>query len=335
MRIPRIAAAVILGALTFSAAACTGGGQPAETPGLSPRGTVYTTAKPTRQDLANKVSLAGKVTVNPVFGLVAPVAGQVRYVTVTPRTGTPIRPTRVATVHAKGKSYKVDVPAGAVFAGRLVDDRSTVPAGMPIVSARRIGYGIVADIDGASAYKISAGLTTVRAQIQDGPGPFGCKVLGTIAALPAGTIPEPPAPKPDPSASTPPVVEQPRDPGPPPSEATGMRLVCIASSSVKMINGATVNIEVVTAQAKNTLVLPVEAVAGGQGKGMVDVVLPDGTKETRTVILGLTDGRMIEIKSGLTEADTVALPGPDIPAAQPQQPDGGKGDPGGGFVVTK
>jgi hypothetical protein len=202
---------------------------------------------------------------------------------------------------------------------------------MPIVSARQIGYGIVADIDGASAYKISAALTTVRAQIQDGPGPFSCKVQGTIAALPAGTIPDPPVPAPNPSATAPPPVQEVPQ-GPPPSEATGMRIVCLAPKSVKLINGASVTLEVVTAQASNVLVLPVEAVAGGQGKGMVDVVKADGTTETREVVLGLTDGRMIEIKAGLTEEDTVAMPGPDIPAAQPGQgPDGGKP----GSVVTK
>jgi hypothetical protein len=290
-----------------------------------------TTAKPTRQDLSNKVSLSGKVTVNPVFGLVAPVKGEVRYAGVTTPATTPTRPTRVATVYAKGKGYKVEVPAGAVFAGRLVDDRSTVPAGMPIVSARQIGYGIVADIDSASAYKISSALSSVRAQIQDGPGPFGCKVMGTIAALPAGTIPEPPPPSPDPSATAAPPVTPDRQDTTPPSEATGMRIVCLPPASVKLINGASVTLEVVTAQAGNVLVLPVEAVAGGQGKGLVDVVRPDGTKETREVTLGLTDGRMIEIKTGLTEQDTVALPGPDIPAAEPG-PDGG-GKPG--VVITK
>lgn len=326
----------ILGALVFSTAlataGCSGGPPEVQTPTLSQRGTVFTSAQPTRQDLANKVSLTGKVTVNPVFGLVAPVSGEIRYTSGTPSTTAKTKPVRVATMYAKGKSYKVEIPAGSVFAGRLAEDRSTVPAGMPIVSARRIGYGIVADIDSASAYKISAALTTVRAQIQDGPGPFSCTVLGTIAALPAGTIPDPPVPAPDPSASTPPVVKEPPA-GPPPSEATGMRIVCVAPKAVNLINGASVTLEVVTAQARNVLVLPVEAVAGGQGKGLVDVVKPDGTKETREVVLGLTDGRMIEIKSGLSEQDTVAMPGPDLPAAQPgQMPDGG-GKPG--VVVTK
>jgi hypothetical protein len=119
----------------------------------------------------------------------------------------------------------------------------------------------------------------VRVQIQSGPGPFGCSVLGTIAALPAGTIPEPPAPDPaegDP-ATQPQTNPNPAGQG---SAATGMRLVCAAPADVKLINGAGATLEVVTASVTNVMVLPVEAVAGSQGKGQVDVMQPDGTRKT-------------------------------------------------------
>lgn len=312
--------------LVAGVAGCSESGPETETPGLASRGTAMTTAKPTRQDLDNRVSLSGKVTLNPVFGVVAPTAGEIRYRDVQAPQSTPTKPTRVASVWAKGRSNRVDVPAGAVFAGRLVDDRSKVTAGMPVVSAKRIGYGLVADIDSSQAYQISDSLTTVQAQIKNGPGPFACKVLGTIAALPAGTVPIP-EPSVDPSAdpSAPPVVVEPRQQVQP-SDPTGMRLVCTASSGVKLINGASATIEVVTARAKNALVLPVEAVAGGQGKGKVDVVGPDGTRETRDVVLGLSDGKVVQIKSGLTGDETVALPGPDLPSAKPAEP-GGPLDP--------
>jgi hypothetical protein len=194
---------------------------------------------------------------------------------------------------------------------------------MPIVSARYAGYGIVADIDGAQAYKISDSLATVQAQIKNGPGPFPCTVLGTIAALPAGTIPEPPAPSTPPSSAPPVVTKQQQ--GTAPSDPTGMRLVCTAPADVKLINGATATLEVVTERATNVLVLPVEAVAGGQGKGKVDVVKADRTRETRDVVLGLTDGKVVEIKSGLTGDEEIAVPGPNIPPAKQNPNDGGPG----------
>lgn len=284
-----------------------------------------TTAKPSRQDLTNKVSLTGKVAIDPVFGIVSPAAGQIRYLDVRAPDKTPTKPTKVATV---GRAA-IEVPAGATFSGRLVDDKSTVTAGEPVVSAKYVGYGIVADITGDQAYKLADSLSSVRAQIKSGPGPFACSVLGTIAALPAGTIPDPPAdPNPQPQASSgPPTAVAPPSPDKKkedPSQATGMRLVCTPPGDVKLINGAAATVEVVTDTAANALVLPVEAVAGAQGKGKVDV-LSNGTRATKDVELGLTDGKFIQIKSGLTGDETVAVPGPNLPPGPDNNNGGGPG----------
>jgi multidrug efflux pump subunit AcrA (membrane-fusion protein) len=75
----------------------------------------------------------------------------------------------------------------------------------------------------------------------------------------------------------------------------------------------------------NALVVPVEAVAGGQGKGTVEVVKDDGTKQLVEVELGLTDGQVIEIRSGLTGEEKLSVPGPNLPDAPEQaDPSGGK-----------
>jgi hypothetical protein len=334
VRRQRLRRSCVLAMVVAVAAGCSDAGAKTDSPGLAARDTTMTTVQPTRQDLANKVSLSGKVTMNPVFGVVAPVAGQVRYYDVATPRSTPTKPTRVANVWASGKAHRIEIPAGTVFAGRLVDDRSNVTAGMPIVSAKRIGYGLVADIDGGQAYKISDALATIQAQIKNGPGPFPCKMLGTIAALPAGTVPDEPAAPPSagPSAGPPgqPVQAPPGQAnGTEPSDPTGLRLVCTAPAGVKLINGATATLEVVTEKAANVLVLPVEAVAGAQGRGKVDVVGPDRTRETRDVVLGLSDGKVVEVKSGLTGDETVAVPGPNLPPAKPGE-DGAPSGPMGG-----
>jgi hypothetical protein len=330
-RVLRLSVHTAYTAVAAAAGGCATAKEAEQTPGLEPRGTTLTTVKPSRQDVLNKLSLTGKVTLSPVFGLVAPVAGQVRYLNVSAPQATPTRPTKVANVVASGKSHAVEVPAGSVFLGRLVDDRSTVTAGMPIVSAKFAGYGIVAEVDGAQAYRVADSLGSIQAQIQGGPGPFACTVLGTIAALPAGVVP--PAPQ---QQQTQPQPQ--RNPGGNTgggntgggstsggnaSEATGLRLVCVPPAGVRMINGASATLEVVTAKASNVLVLPVEAVAGGQGRGQVDIVKPDGQRETREVELGLTDGKVIEIKSGLSGDETVAVPGPNLPTPSQE----GKGNP--------
>ena len=313
-------------------AGCTSSAETVETPGLEPRGTVLTTVQPKRQDLINRISLAGKVTINPVFGIVAPVDGELRWVQRQPLQVPAPRPIWVATVWADQEPHRVEIPKDSMMAGRLMDDRASVAAGMPIVSAQHAGYGIVADIDSDQAYRISGAVKSAQGQIKNGPGPFRCTGLGTIAALPAGTIPEPPTPTVAPQASGAPVsTPQPEaapaaDPGG--SEPTGMRFVCTAPEDTKLINGASVTLDVITGKAAGVLVLPVEAVAGVQGKGKVDLVGPDRIRKTVDVVLGLTDGKVVEIKSGLTGDETVAIPGPNLPTAAPGGQDQPSGVPG-------
>jgi hypothetical protein len=320
----------------FAAGGCTDGGPEPTTPGLDERGTITTTVTPTRQDLTDKMSLAGKVVINPVFGMVAPTNGEVHYYDVPWPRSTPTQPVWAANVWLNGNKTRVDIPAGATFAGRLVPDYSTVTQGMPIASARWMGYGIVADIQPVDAYRVADNLTTVKAQIANGPGPFDCPVLGTIAAMPAGTIPEPrpfipnPADPPEVQAQKQAEHEQRAADAAPyrpvPSEATGMRVVCIPPADIRLINGADATIEVITASVSDALVLPVAAVAGRQDTGQVTVVLPDGTTEIRDVVLGLTDGEYIEIKEGLTGDETIAVPGPNLPGA-PEDPGAESGPP--------
>ncbi|MET0419297.1 MAG: efflux RND transporter periplasmic adaptor subunit [Actinoplanes sp.] len=308
-----------VGSVLVLLAGCSPSDEKSETPGLEARGTVLTTVQPTKQDLTNQISLAGKVAINPLFGIVAPVDGELRYLDRRPSTTPATRPIWVATVWDDGVPRRIEVPKDAMFAGRLMEDRAEVTAGMPVVSARHGGYGIVADIDSAQAYRISGSVKNVRAQIKNGPGPFSCTALGTIAALPAGTVPEPPPePTPTPQGSAaPPVVEQQPEETAPGSEATGMQLVCAAPDDVQLINGASVTLDVITARARKVLTLPVEAVAGVQGKGKVDVVDENRNRKTVDVVLGLTDGKVVQIKSGLRGDETIAVPGPDLPTPPP------------------
>ncbi|MFD4638809.1 efflux RND transporter periplasmic adaptor subunit [Lentzea sp. NPDC058436] len=315
----KILLAPLCALVTVGVAACSPSGPEPTNPELAPRGTTMTKVKPTKQDLTTKLSIAGKVEMNPTFGLVAPAAGQVRFFDVPAPNGTPTKPIRVATVWKDQTPNYVEAPAGSTFSGRLVDDKASVTAGMPIASAKHVGYAIVGDIDGQQAYKISGALTDVTVQIKNGPGPFPCTVLGTIAALPQGTIPEkPPVTQDNKDGEKKDQPQQQPQQQQQPSSSTGLRIVCTAPGDVQMINGATASIEVTTGKAAQALVVPVEAVAGQQGKGKVDVIQPDGSRRTTDVVLGLTDGKVIEVKSGLTGDEELAVPGPNLPEGQQQ-----------------
>ncbi|MGX6600715.1 efflux RND transporter periplasmic adaptor subunit [Micromonosporaceae bacterium Da 78-11] len=323
----RLAGTGALVAVMAVLSGCTSSAESEQTPGLEPRGTVLTTVQPKRQDLTNRISLAGKVTINPVFGLVAPADGELRFVVRQPSKVPATRPMWVATIWSGGEPHRINIPKDSTLAGRLMEDRTDVTTGMPIVSVQHAGYGIVADVDSAQAYRISGAVKSVRGQIKNGPGPFRCTALGTIAALPAGTIPAPPTPSLTPQAtggqSAPPAPDLPEGGseggGSSGSEPTGMRLVCTAPDDVKLINGADVTLDVITDKATGVLVLPVEAVAGVQGRGKIDLVGPDRGRKTVDVVLGLTDGKVVEIKSGLKGTETVAVPGPNLPTAPPAE----------------
>ncbi len=83
----RLAIGAGVAALLLATAACTGATEEPVNPDLLPRGTTLTTAKPTRQNLTSRLSLSGKVTLNPIYGIVAPIAGQVRYLDVPTAAG--------------------------------------------------------------------------------------------------------------------------------------------------------------------------------------------------------------------------------------------------------
>ncbi len=216
------------------------------------------------------------------------------------------------------------MPAGATFAGRLVDDRSTVTAGMPIVSAKLVGYGIVAEIDCAQAYRISDALGSVQAQIKNGPGPFPCTVLGTIAALPAGTIPEPPRAGPErqrqtvrsgqPAAARRRTSRRRRARVGADRAAAGLHRAGHRQADQRRQRHARGGHREGHQRAGRCRSRRSPAT---QGKGKVDVIGPDRRRQTKDVVLGLTDGKVIQIKSGLTGTETLAVPGPDLPPGKP------------------
>ena len=67
----------------------------------------------------------------------------------------------------------------------------------------------------------------------------------------------------------------------------------------------TANVQIITAQRNDVLVVPTRAVTSKDGKMIASVIRDDGTKEQREVKAGLGDGQKLEIAQGLNEGDTV------------------------------
>ncbi|MDA2803660.1 efflux RND transporter periplasmic adaptor subunit [Nocardiopsis suaedae] len=111
-------------------------------------------------------------------------------------------------------------------------------------------------------------------------------------------------------------------------EATA-QLTCRVPDDMKVFAGVTGKVSVTTGSSEGALLVPATAVRGGSEEGQVVVVGPDGAEEERDVVLGITDGEMIEVTEGLKEGEQVLDPVPlseefDVPGGG-----GGEGPEGG------
>jgi hypothetical protein len=94
--------------------------------------------------------------------------------------------------------------------------------------------------------------------------------------------------------------------------------------------GLQVNLEMTTGSATGVLAVPVSAVEGRYQTGTVYLPTSDpANPEKRSVTLGLTDGKMVEVKEGLEEGEEILEFTPTATKDNQDDPYG-SGDTGGG-----
>lgn len=115
--------------------------------------------------------------------------------------------------------------------------------------------------------------------------------------------------------------------GPAPFECTGLRVgaapatdtqqvsdgatsssgsvTCAIPAGVTAFPGLGATIEITNGTVADAVVVPITAVQGTVQAGNVWVVAADGTNEKRAVVLGLTDGKNVQVTEGLAAGDTV------------------------------
>lgn len=82
----------------------------------------------------------------------------------------------------------------------------------------------------------------------------------------------------------------------------------VETSGTRAAGGMTVRLDVITQRVQDVLTVPTEAVRIERGDQVVDVVVRDGAIRTVKVGLGMTDGSVVEVVSGLSAGDRVVLP---------------------------
>lgn len=102
----------------------------------------------------------------------------------------------------------------------------------------------------------------------------------------------------------------------------GARIRCSVPADVTVFPGLTATMTVESGSVENVLVLPITAVKGSAGTGVVWVMNKKGKPEEKPVKIGMTDGSMIEIIEGLKEGDEVLE---FVPGAEADNPEEGGG----------
>ena len=166
-------------------------------------------------------------------------------------------------------------------------------------------YRAVAEVPANDLYRFPEEPQDILLEIKNGPLPAPCDFL-SLGVTSGEDGPEAP------------------DVGGPglPMGAAGTvgELACRVPDGIQVFEGVQGKLSISTGRVEDVVVVPVTSVRGTTGEGEVIVIAQDGTEEVRPVELGLSDGSLIEVVSGLEVGEQVMDPIPldprfDVPGA--------------------
>ncbi len=283
-RLPIVAAVFTIGALAGTAITgiTTPSGQ-VRLASAAPRSDQAQTLTVDRGDIVATITLAGNIVAAPEYVVEAPSVGPWSPEPIAPGTFVP-----AGALLGHVGSTALLAPSDATVVQRLVEQVEHVPLHLPLLRLRTIGFAMRAEVTGADAYRVLASTTVAgRASIEQGPGPFDCRVV---------SAPVDPTPLAEPGA---------------PATADQLPVLCLIPTDVRALAGVPGELLLRSDRVDGVLRVPVVAVAGTVDRGEV-IVVDDGRSSRRQVTLGITDGINVEIISGLTEGEAIAATAPSL-----------------------
>lgn len=251
----------------------------------------------TRGDIVSVITLSAVVRAAPMAYLTTPYAGLI--------DGFDNDAVRLTA--ADGSRLTLAPPSGAELVAPLAEVGQRVPGNFPVAQVRLTGFGLVAEIDETTIYRLYEPPVAARGEISQGPGPFDCPLVSGIPSFAD-------------LAGVPPGGDRPGDaPERPSGQIAGtaaLSVTCVVPSDLTVFEGMPAILALTTAEVHDVLTLPVEAVAGSAESGTVLLEGSDGIME-QEVSLGPTDGVRIQIIAGLDEGDRVTMPAPDLDGISP------------------
>ena len=200
---------------------------------------------------------------------------------------------------------------GKVSTSVLVGQQFAI--GDTVASVAPSTFSAVAALSADQMYRLQEAPSTATVTIKNGPAPFECTDVTLVS----------------PTSKT----QDTKNSGASENSAaasTDLKARCAIPSDQTVFAGLQVNLEMTTGSATGVLAVPVSAVEGRYQTGTVYLPTSDpANPEKRSVTLGLTDGKMVEVKEGLEEGEEILEFTPTATKDNQDDPYG-SGDTGGG-----
>ena len=276
-----------------------------------------------RGTVANDITLSGTIAADEAVPIPATASGVVWNVYVTAGqwvdAGTEIVRIRGDVLADDGTPQTiwrtVTAPASGTLSSLTAYEDSSIAAGSPVGQIAPPTFHVSGAIAPEDLYRLIQRPTEATVTVNGGPAPFTCTNLQIITPVAGGGE---------------------GSGGGSGGGASGPMLRCAVPGDVTVFAGLTATIVIPGGIAEDVIVVPTTAVLGQAESGLVTVVLPDGSTEERQVGLGLNDGSMVEVTSGLEEGETILqfVPGaPSAPGGDGLYPGMPVPMPGGGVVI--
>jgi multidrug efflux pump subunit AcrA (membrane-fusion protein) len=197
---------------------------------------------------------------------------------------------------------------GLVTALRVSSGSGPVPANAPLVTLQYQGFGIQVAIDPKYAYRAYGKPLKGVASLSFGASGFGCALVPGERSPESSAVSESSAQAGDMASQAGGAA-----PGAPAadSSAPGPVFQCLIPTAISAFEGETAKVGIEYATVRGALVLPVSAVAGTAQSGTVRLVTGSLSKVV-PVRLGVSDGSVVQIVSGLALGDMVAASPPEL-----------------------
>lgn len=290
---------------------------PAVSDGIDPNGELYEpTVMVETGDIVNDITLDGTIVRDQSRALLSTVQGEIGtvffgdgdavsrgdriYQVRTQHEPEPVMPTEDNPDPVQPQPYYTYSDVLAPISGTLTEFPFLV--GMPVDIGMETGliqpssFHIEAPITATQQYRFTEEPEDATVTISEGPAPFTCedvRVVQSEEATPAGEE----------------------------GQATTAAVQCPVPEDVRVFAGLAIELTVPGGSAEGVPVLPTTAVIGTTDTGIVFIPGPDGEPEEHEVGIGVNDGTMVEITSGLDVGDEVLLYAPGNDAVNCDDPE--------------